>query len=183
MKTVVVYFSGYGHTKKIAEEVAKGAEASLVAISAEGLVEESDWALLDEADAIIMGSPTYMGNAAWQFKRFADDSSKRWFTGAWSGKVFGGFSISASLNGDKQVTLIFLQTFASQHGGIWVSLGLLPANSSTATRKDLNALGSSVGLLTQCDSDQPADSIPEGDLKTAVHYGQRVLSFAKKVRG
>ena len=182
MKTVVIYFSGYGHTKRIAEEVAKGAEATLIAINPEGLIEESEWTLLDEADAIIFGSPTYMGNVAWQFKRFADNSSKRWFSKVWDGKIFGGFSMSASLNGDKQVSLIYLQTLASQHGGIWVSLGLLPANSSTSTRKDLNALGASVGLLTQCDSDQPADAIPEGDLKTAVYYGERVRSFAAKLK-
>lgn len=183
MKTVVVYYSGYGHTKAIAEEVAKGAQAALVAINAEGLIEESEWALLDEADAIVLGSPTYMGNVSWQFKRFADDTSKRWFTRAWDGKVFGGFSISASLNGDKQVTLIFLQTLASQHGGIWVSLGLAPANSSTSSRKDLNALGASVGLLAQCDGDLGADAIPEGDLKSAKFYGERVLQFASKLRG
>lgn len=32
-------------------------------------------------------------------------------------KVFGGFTNNASFNGDKQVTLIALQTLASQHGG------------------------------------------------------------------
>ncbi|AOX80185.1 hypothetical protein KAB04_00730 [Acinetobacter baumannii] len=64
---------------------------------------------------------------AWQFKKFADATSKVWFTRGWQDKVFAGFTNSASLNGDKQVTLIQLQTLASQHGGIWVSLGLLPA--------------------------------------------------------
>lgn len=67
-----------------------------------------------------------MGSAPWQFKKFADASSKAWFTCAWQDKVFGGFSVSASLNGDKQVTLIGMQTLASQHGGIWVSLGVPP---------------------------------------------------------
>ncbi|WP_189339531.1 hypothetical protein [Pectobacterium peruviense] len=36
----VVYFSGYGHTKRIAEEVAEGANAILVAIDADGHVDE-----------------------------------------------------------------------------------------------------------------------------------------------
>jgi Flavodoxin domain len=82
-KTVVVYHSGYGHTQFIAQAVAKGAQAQLVAIDADGQVSESDWAALDAADAIVMGSPTYMGNVSWQFKKFADASSKRWFTRAW----------------------------------------------------------------------------------------------------
>ncbi len=59
-----------------------------------------------------------MGTAPWQFKKFADATSKVWFTRGWEDKVFAGFTNSASLNGDKQVTLIQLQTLASQHGGI-----------------------------------------------------------------
>ena len=35
-KTVVVYHSGYGHTQRVAQSVAEGAGAQLVAIDAEG---------------------------------------------------------------------------------------------------------------------------------------------------
>ena len=77
---VVIYHSGYGHTTKQAEAVAKGAGAALIAISAEGEISDADWAKLDAAKAIIFGSPTYMGGASWQFKKFADASSKAWFT-------------------------------------------------------------------------------------------------------
>ena len=107
---VVVYHSGYGHTQFIAQAVAKGAQAQLVPIDAEGNLSEADWATLDAARAIVMGSPTYMGNVSWQFKKFADASSKRWFTRAWQDKFFAGFSVSASLNGDKGMTLAYLQT-------------------------------------------------------------------------
>jgi multimeric flavodoxin WrbA len=120
-RTVVVYHSGYGHTKVVAEHVARGAQGTLVAIDAEGNLTEDEWALVNEADAIIFGTPTYMGNVSWQFKKFADATSKAWFTRAWQDKVFGGFTNSASPNGDKQVAMITLQTLASQHGGIWVS--------------------------------------------------------------
>ena len=71
-KIVVVFHSGYGHTKKQAEAVAKGAQATLIEISQEGEITEAEWALLDEADAIVFGTPTYMGMASWQFKKFAD---------------------------------------------------------------------------------------------------------------
>lgn len=94
-----------------------------------------------------------MGGPSWQFKKFADASSKAWFGRKWQDKVFGGFTNSASLNGDKQVTLIALQTLASQHGGLWVSLGLLPANTKSAQRTDVNNLGGSVGLLVQTPAD------------------------------
>lgn len=182
-KTVVVYHSGYGHTQFIAQSVAKGANAQLVAIDADGNVSESDWAALDVADAIVFGSPTYMGGVSWQFKKFADASSKRWFTRAWQDKFFAGFSVSASLNGDKGMTLAYLQTLASQHGGLWISLGMAPANALASTRNDVNNLGGSVGLLVQAPSDAGADKIPQGDVDTAVKFGERVAAVAAKTRG
>ena len=112
---VVVYHSGYGHTQRVAQQVADGANAQLLAIDAEGNLPEGGWETLNAADAIIFGTPTYMGGPSWQFKKFADASSKAWFSRAWQDKVFGGFTNSASFNGDKQVTLIALQT----SGGDW----------------------------------------------------------------
>jgi NAD(P)H dehydrogenase (quinone) len=181
-QAVVVYHSGYGHSQRVAEHVAEGAGAELIAIDANGDLPENAWDKLASADAIIFGSPTYMGTPSWQFKKFADATSKAWFTRAWQDKVFGGFTVSASLNGDKQVSLISLQTLASQHGGIWVSLGLPPSNTRAATRSDVNSLGGSVGLLVQAPSDAGADEIPSGDLETARLYGQRVAGIAGKLR-
>lgn len=182
-KTAVVYFSGYGHTKLVAEYVAAGADADLVEIDAEGNVSEAGWATLHAAPAIIFGSPTYMGSVAWQFKKFADATSKVWMTRGWQDKVFGGFTNSASLNGDKQLSLIYMQTLASQQGGLWVSLGLLPANTKSATRADINNLGGSVGSLVQSPADVGADEIPTGDLETAKLYGARVTEIAKRLQG
>lgn len=181
-KTIVIYHSGYGHTKVVAEQVAAGADADLIAISAEGEITEADWAALDAADAIILGAPTYMGSPSWQFKRFADASSKAWFERKWADKVFGGFTNSASPSGDKQVSLIAMQTLASQHGGIWVSLGLAPSNHKAATSADLNNLGGSVGLLVRSPSDASVDEVHSGDLATARHYGERVAALAAKLK-
>lgn len=182
-KTIVVYHSGYGHTKRIAEVVAEGAGAELLAIDAEGNLPEAAWEHLAAADAIIFGTPTYMGGPSWQFKKFADASSKAWFTRAWQDKVFGGFTNSASPVGDKGATLIQLQTLASQHGGLWVSLGMLPANSKAATHADVNHLGGSVGLLVRSPADASVDEIPAGDLETAKRYGQRVAEIVTRLRG
>jgi NAD(P)H dehydrogenase (quinone) len=181
-KIVIVYHSGYGHTKRVAESVCEGAHGELLAIDAEGNLPAGGWEKLDAADAIIFGTPTYMGSASWQFKKFADASSKAWFTRAWQDKVFGGFSNSASFNGDKAVTMIALQTLASQHGGIWVSLGLMPANTKAAQRTDINNLGGSVGLLVQSPADASVDEIPQGDLDTAVAYGKRVADITARLR-
>jgi len=176
----VIFHSGYGHTQRVAQTVAEGAGAELIAIDAEGNLPEGAWETLAAADAIIFGTPTYMGGASWQFKKFADASSKVWFTRGWQDKVFGGFTNSASLNGDKQVTLQYLHTLASQHGGIWASLGLPPANTKAATRNDVNNLGGSIGLLVQSPSDASAAEIPQGDLDTARIYGKRVADIAAR---
>ena len=182
-KIIVVYHSGYGHTKRVAEHVAEGAGAVLLPIDADGNLPDGAWDQLAAADAIVFGAPTYMGNISWQFKKFADATSKAWFTHAWQDKIFGGFTNSASFNGDKQVSLITLQTLASQHGGIWVSLGVPPSNSKAATRNDLNNLGGSVGLLVQSPSDASVDEIPQGDLDTAKAYGKRIADITRKLRG
>lgn len=179
---VVVYHSGYGHTKKVAEAVAKGAGASLIAIDANGDITEAHWATLDAADTIVFGSPTYMGTVSWQFKKFADASSKAWFTQAWKDKLFAGFTNSATMNGDKHSTLHYMMTLAMQHSGYWVGTGLMPSNSKAAKRDDVNYVGSFGGLMTQSPSDSSADEVPAGDLKTAELFGQRVAAASAKLK-
>ncbi|MFW2125105.1 NADPH-dependent FMN reductase, partial [Acinetobacter ursingii] len=61
------------------------------------------------------------------------------------------------------------------------SLGLLPANTKTATREDVNNLGGSVGLLVQTPSDAGVDEIPSGDLETAKLYAKRVKDIVEKI--
>jgi NAD(P)H dehydrogenase (quinone) len=85
----IVYFSGNGHTKKQAEAVEQGAnftadmKVELLAIDKEGNLSDAEWATLAKADAIIFGTPTYMGGPAWQFKKIADASFKVWRTQEW----------------------------------------------------------------------------------------------------
>ena len=67
-KIIVVYYSGYGHTKRMAEAVAEGAGATLLPVDAEGNLPEGGFDQLAAADAIIFGSPTYMGAASGPFK-------------------------------------------------------------------------------------------------------------------
>jgi multimeric flavodoxin WrbA len=182
-KVAVVFHSGYGHTLRMAQSVADGANADLVAIDADGNLTEDGWATLNEADAIIMGSPTYMGSVSWQFKKFADASSKPWFTQQWKDKVFAGFTNSATMNGDKLSTLHYLFTLAMQHGGIWVGMGILPSNSKAAQRNDVNYVGSYSGAMAQSPSDAGAHEMLPGDLETARLFGERVAGVAAKFKG
>ena len=182
VRTVVVYHSGYGHTERLAQTVAQGAGAELIAVDADGNVPDAAWDTLAAADAIIFGTPTYMGGPSWQFKKFADACSKAWASRAWQDKIFGGFTNSASLNGDKQVTMIYLQTLASQLGGIWVSLGLMPASTKAAKRDDINSLGGSLGALAQTPADASVQEMVQGDLDTGAAYGKRVAEIAARLR-
>lgn len=177
-KVIVVYHSGYGHTAKQAEAVAKGAEAELIAIDANGEITQDQWAALDDADAIVFGSPTYMGMASWQFKKFADASSKAWFTQQWKDKIFGGFTNSATMNGDKHSTIHYFMTLAMQHGGIWVGTGLMPSNGKAAKRDDVNYVGSFAGAMMQTPHDATVDEVNAGDLETARLYGVRIAAIA-----
>lgn len=178
----VVFHSGYGHTKRMAESVAAGAGATLVAIDAEGNLSDSDWETLNKADAIIFGSPTYMGSVTWQFKKFADASSKAWFTQAWKDKIFAGFTNSATMNGDKHSTLHYFITLAMQHSGIWVGTGLMPSNSKAAQRNDVNYVGSFAGAMAQSPSDSSPEEMLPGDLETAKLFGQRVAATAARFK-
>jgi NAD(P)H dehydrogenase (quinone) len=187
-KIAIIYHSGYGHTKKQAEAVYAGAlsvnpATELIAIDAEGNLSEAAWATLNAADAIVFGSPTYMGSVSWQFKKFADASSKVWFSHGWKDKVAAGFTNSASMNGDKLSTLHYMFTLAMQHGMVWVGTGLMPANKKDAKRNDVNQLGSFAGAMAQ----SPADVSPEegplpGDLETANIFGKRVAETAAKFK-
>jgi multimeric flavodoxin WrbA len=177
---VVVYHSGYGHTQRLAQAVAEGADAHLVAIDADGNLPSGGWDQLAKADAIIFGSPTYMGGPSWQFKKFADASSKQWFGQAWKDKLFAGFTNSASMNGDKNSTLSFFSTLAMQHGGLWVGTGMMPANAKAAQRNDVNYLGSFSGAVAQSPSDASVQEMLPGDLETGRQFGKRVLEAARR---
>lgn len=178
----VIYHSGYGHTQRLAQSVAKGADADLIAIDAEGNITDTDWQLLNAANAIIMGSPTYMGSVSWQFKKFADATSKYWMEQQWKNKLFAGFTNSATMNGDKHSTLQYLFTLAMQHGGIWAGPALMPANTKSARHGDINYVGSFMGAMATTPSDASAAEMTDGDLETGRLLGERVAALAQPLR-
>jgi NAD(P)H dehydrogenase (quinone) len=182
-RIAVVYHSGYGHTQRMAQAVAEGANAELIAIDADGNLPTGGWEQLKAADGIIFGCPTYMGSVSWQFKKFADASSKPWYAQEWKDKVAGGFTNSAGMNGDKFNTLATLFTLAMQHSMIWVSQGLMPSQTRSAKRDDINYLVSYSGAVAQSPSDAGAAEMARGDLDTARLFGQRVAEVAARLKG
>lgn len=181
LKGVVIVHSGYGHTKRMADAVAKGANATLLQIDAEGNLSDQAWADIEQAHYIILGSPTYMGGPSWQFKKFADASSKPWFADRWQDKVFGGFTNSASINGDKLATLQYFSLLAAQHRGIWVGVGMKSSNTKASRRDDVNRMGSFLGPMAQTPADAAPDEMSEGDLETARLYGMRVAEITARL--
>lgn len=184
VKVAVAYHSGYGHTEALAHAVAAGVEnAGAVAVTVSVAdIEAVDWGALNSADAIIFGSPTYMGSVSGQFKTFMDASSKIWFEHGWKDKLAAGFTNSSSQSGDKLNTLIQLSVFGAQHGMNWVSLGLLPGNnSSQGSPEDLNRIGSYLGAMAQSNADEGAEiTPPQADRATAEVLGARVAAAARR---
>jgi NAD(P)H dehydrogenase (quinone) len=188
-KIAIVYFSGYGHTTKQAEAVAEGirqvpgAEAQTHLLDREGTIADTLWADLAAADAIIFGSPTYMGGPAWQFKKFADASSKAWGAQSWKNKIAAGFTTSASVNGDKYATILYMWTLAMQHSQIWVGTGLMAANKKSSGPEDANWTAGFGGALAISPADASPDEAPRsGDLETARHLGARVAELAQRLK-
>ncbi len=184
----ILYFSGYGHTVKQAEALAEGAKSvsstnvHVLRIDENGELPDGGWDTLKAAKAIVFGSPTYMGGPAWQFKKIADASSKPWFTQEWKNKIAGGFTTSATTNGDKGSTISYFVTFAMQHSMIWVGTGVMPANAKANGPDDAGWTGGMTGALAIAPSDaSPEEGAAKGDIETAQLYGVRIAEMAAKL--
>ena len=186
MPTVaIVYFSGQNHTHLMAQAIAEGAKkfedirVELLRITGEQITDgrwqdDTILAKLNEADAIVFGSPTYMGGVAAQFKAFLDNTDA-WFEQKWKDKIAAGFTHSSSLSGDKQGTLLYLATFAAQMAMVWVNAGDMPSHYF-GKDDEINRLGAFLGVMGQSQldmSDKPAEIHP-GDRLTAEKFGTRI---------
>ena len=69
---------------------------------------------------------------------------------------------------------------AGQHGGLWVSLAIKPANVKASKRDDPNRMGSYIAPMAQSDADAAPGEMSEGDLETARLYGVRVAEIASR---
>jgi NAD(P)H dehydrogenase (quinone) len=174
---VIAYHSKEGHTKTLAQEVAKGVESVGARAQLVSVTEEIDWDVFNKADAIILGSPTYMGNVTGQFKMFMDASGDAWFNQKWKNKLAAGFTNSHSASGDKLTVLIQMTIFAAQHGMLWVGQAEKREGSGP---EHVNRLGSYLGAMAQCDPFLGTVLPPEGDRRTAFLLGARVAGLAKK---
>lgn len=177
MATVgLVFFSGTGTTRALADSVREGVEAGgatchvLEVVGSD--ISEGRWmndvmaTTLDDCDALIFGTPTYMGSVAGQMKCFMDAMAGRWYSNKWNGKLGAAFTVSSLAAGDKLNALFDLTTFAMQMGMVWVGTGVSPSDG-------LNSNGFYLGVGAQASHEGELHDI---DKATAVHLGRRVVA-------
>lgn len=185
----IVYHSGYGHTEVIASAVQRGAlSVEEVAVHI-FTVDSVDWEILNNSDAIVFGSPTYMGSVSAPFKEFMDKSGKIWLKQGWKDKLSAGFTNAGSPSGDKLNVLIQLAVFAAQHSMTWINLGFTPHNYHHTTIDEngetkeetvrLNRLGGYLGAMAQSTNDSPDITPPIDDILTAEFFGKRIAEMTK----
>ena len=177
----VIYYSTTGTTARLAEAVAAGVidgGASAVSFEITGdmieagrFVDANFLTAVGQADAVIMGSPTYMGGVSAQFKAFADATGELWSERAWADKFAAGFTIGSNFSGDQLSTIQYLHTFANQHGMLWVSIDVPGGFES----KVANRLGAQSGLIAKADNGE----VHADDLETARYLGERVAKLVR----
>lgn len=184
-RIAVIYFTKTDVTGKLAQAVIsgikehEGVDVIEHRIQGKEIVEgRFENALLFKSilgcDAVIMGSPTYMGGVSAQFKAFADASSEYWAEQLWANKVAAGFTCGSALNGDQSNSLQYLSTLASQHGMYWVGLDTAHGYRDYG----LNRLGCQLGVVAQS-MDSVADEV---DIASARYLGSRVTQLVKRLK-
>lgn len=181
MHIAIIYHSGSGHTQMVAEHIREGmldTGVSATLISASDAAAKPD--LLNDADTMVFGSPTYFGNVSAAFKQFMESTGSIWYHQRWKNKLAAGFTHSSTLSGDKFHTLNSLFLFAAQHGMLWIPLGIMPAHDQHTGLQlpEPNGLGSYMGLMTYSGNDAGGFNEPL-DLQTAKAFGKRIAQLTQ----
>jgi len=110
---LVIYYSRSGNTKQMAEIIAKSMNDSGLSTKCKSVSEAKIDDLLD-ADAIVVGSPTYYGRMAGAVAVFFDESVSK--HGKLEGKVGAAFSSSANVGGGNETTIVNINNMLLIHG-------------------------------------------------------------------
>ncbi len=203
MKVLVVFYSMYGHIRRMAEEVAEGAKEvegaevelrrvpetlseevlrKVGAVEAQKAFAHIPICTVDEltsVDAIIFGTPTRFGNMCGQMRQFLDATGKLWTEGALVGKVGSVFTSSATQHGGQESTILSFHTTLLHQGMIIVGL---PYTFQGQMRIDEVSGGSPYGASTITGGE--GDRMPsENELAAARFQGKHVATIASKLAG
>ncbi len=137
---LVLYYSRNGATAEMAQQVARGIEASglearlrtvpPVSPDYESSIPQvpksgPPFATIDDlqnCSALILGSPTRFGNMAAPLKYFLDSTGPLWLSGGLSGKPAGVFTSTGSMHGGQETTLISMMLPLLHHGMLLMGL-------------------------------------------------------------
>jgi len=115
-KILIVYDSRTGNTEKMALAVAEGVKQVKGAIAEVKKAGETNPSDLQEADGIIMGSPTYYGQMSAKLKTLVDESVK--IHGKLEGKIGAAFTSSGGTASGAETTLLSIVQALLVHGMI-----------------------------------------------------------------
>lgn len=200
---LIVYYSAYGHTYKLANAVCEGADSignittRLRRVpelgeakkylktqenyqSALEMQKEVKEAILEDlhwADGICWGSPTRFGNMTAQMKEFIDRTGKEWKEGMLNRKPTGFFTSTNTIHGGQETTIITSIIPLIHHGMIIVGT---PYAENPQITTDEGIGGSPYGPSTVAGPDG-LNKPQEKEYKTARNLGKRVAEIAKKL--
>ncbi len=192
---LILYYSRYGSTGKLAEQIARGVNAvdgcqarlrTVPAVSAateatDAPVPDSgppyaSAADLTECDGLILGSPTRFGNMAAALKYFLDGTAGEWLSGALAGKPAGVFTSTSSLHGGQESTLLTMAVPLLHHGMLLVGVPYSePALTETTTGG--TPYGASHLARKQTDIE-----LSDAECRVARALGKRVAETAHKLK-
>jgi len=111
---LIIYYSRSGHTKEMAQFVARGVEEAGGLSCEMKDVADADVDDLLEAKGLIVGSPTYYGEAASEIRSLFDDSIKH--HGKLDGKVGAAFTSAANIGGGNETAIFSILNSMLVHG-------------------------------------------------------------------
>jgi NAD(P)H dehydrogenase (quinone) len=127
LTVLVAYHSASGNTEKMAQAVAEGAKGvsgTSVVLKRVGEVIGDD---LSSADAVIVGSPVYVGNMSGQVKTFFDSWGLKFGLGTATGKmrnkIGAAFATGGGVSSGKEVTILTILGAMLIHQMIVISGG------------------------------------------------------------
>jgi NAD(P)H dehydrogenase (quinone) len=200
-KILIVFYSRYGNTARMAEEIAYGAkELSNIQvtirrladnISMEVISKDPAWTKIAENmsnrypttsieevikelpnnDAIIFGSPTRFGNMAAPMKTMWDGTTELWTSGSLVGKVGAVFTSAASVHGGQETTAVSMMFPMFHHGMILIGVPY--------SVEDLIESGSPYGP-SRIVGRLANREIQQADIRVARALGKRVAEVTKK---
>lgn len=190
---LVLYYSRYGNTEKLAREVATGVESASIACklrtvppvsatceatSAEIPTDGPPYCSNDDlanCSALLLGSPTRFGNMAAPLKYFLDGTGDIWMNGALIGKPAGVFTSTASLHGGQESTLLSMLLPLLHHGMI---VGGIPYSESALSRTTSGGTPYGASHVAGADATQP---ISDDEQALCRALGKRIALLATKL--